>query len=255
MRIFFILLTTLGLATSTYAQMGKRFEDSPFKDKYTDVREYEQMGLRLKEGRLYDASTGLMITHVFLNGRLARVAFIRPDGEWSEESAKRLWAAVQVNDKIEQKKTLNDVTIYEGINGGFMALGKGDTKTCLIFESAELNEHTKKYISRAVDSKIMQQRKNSYTDAEDVRATFDRKKRNLESEDRSSYMTFNNGTSGRISPGGAVYDMYGQQKGWANSSGFINYNNGTCGRISEGGAVYNMYGQQTGWARRNNDSD
>jgi len=238
--------------SGAYAQMGKSFEESPFKNKYTDVREYEEMGRKFKAGRLYDVPTGLMTTHTFMNGRLARVIFIRPDGEWSEVEAKRLWVALLGKEKIEEQKNLKDFAIYEGEDGGFMAIGRGESKNSLLFESSELNKLNKEFISRAVDTKIAEQTKNN---DDGVRITFGGKKRNINSEDRSRFVTYNNGTSGRISSGGAIYDMYGQQKGWVNSSGFINYNDGTSGRISQGGAVYNMYGQQTGWARGNNNDD
>ena len=230
--------------------MGRKFEDSPFKDQYQSVREFSEMGMNFKAATLIDPKTGLVTTHTFLDGRLARVSFTRPDGEWSEEGAKKLWKAILGEEEIDEERELKDFTAYEGEEGGLMVIGKGKSKTFLSFESPELNKKTKKYISKVVDAKMARQKQD-----EGVRITFGGKRRNRDADDQSSFVTYNNGTSGRISSGGAIYDMYGQQKGWVNSSGFINYNDGTSGRISSGGAVYNMYGQQTGWAKGRNDDE
>lgn len=244
---FLTFVALVFFTMQTFAQMGVKFEDSPFKDTYTNVRAYEEMGRKFWSGNIVSPETGLITCHTFMDGRLARVAFKRPSGEWTEDAAKNLWGVVLYGDEIESRTSRKDYIFFEGEKGGFMALGKGDSKDFLLFESAELNKLTKRFIAKAVDSKTGTSRNKE--DESGLRITFGGNRGFKDSDDRSAFINYNDGTSGRISSKGAVYDMYGQQKGWVNSSGYINYTDGTSGRISPRGAVYNMYGEQTGWAR------
>ena len=251
--------------------MGIKFDQCACKDEFENIKEFKEMGNMFTSAELNDKKTELKTTYTFYNGKLVRVKFSRFDNkEWSEDLAHRLWKKWFKEDQIcsrresfDKDKKEDGLIIFNGKDRNQMALGRGLYKSSLLLESSTMTELKDKYVKTQIG-------KSNKTVADDdqyqpliplpwqKRVTKEEymKRRvadDLGDDDQRAFINYTDGTSGRVSSQGAVSDMYGQQKGWVNSSGFIRYNDGTSGRISPNGAVYNMYGQQTGWAQGGNN--
>ena len=261
--------------------MGIKFDQCACKDEFENIKEFKEMGNMFTSAELNDKKTGLKTTYTFYNGKLVRVKFSRFDNkEWSEDLAHRLWEKWFKEDPIcsrresfDKDKKEDGLIIFNGKDRNQMALGRGLYKSSLLLESSTMTALKDKYVKAQIgksnktvadddqyqpliplpwQKRVTKEEYMKRRVADDL-ADDDQRADDQRADDQRAFINYTDGTSGRVSSQGAVSDMYGQQKGWVNSSGFIRYNDGTSGRISPNGAVYNMYGQQTGWAQGGNN--
>jgi hypothetical protein len=273
LKSLLILATYLFAFTGlAHSQMGIGFDKCVCKDEFENVKEFKEMGKTFTSAELNDKKNGLKTIYTFYNGKLVRVKFARSDdSEWSEDLAHRLWEKWFNNDNITSREELFDkekkkdgFIKFSGRDGNQLVLGRGFYKSSLLLESSIVTAMTDKYVQSKVGKSkttvadddqyqplipLPWQKRVTKEEYMKRRAADDLRDDNQRADNQRAFINYTDGTSGRVSSQGAVSDMYGQQKGWVDSSGFIRYNDGTSGRISPNGAVYNMYGQQTGWAQ------
>ena len=261
-----------------HSQMGISFDKCACKDEFENVKKFKEMGETFTSAELSDKKSGLKTIYTFYNGKLVRVKFSRSDGrEWSEDLAHRLWEKWFNEDQIcsrresfgkDKDKKEDGLIIFNGKDRNQMVLGRGLYKSSLLLESSTMTTLKSKFVKTQIGKSnktvadddqyqplvpLPWQKRVTKEEYMKRRAADDLQDDDQRADNQSAFINYTDGTSGRVSSQGAVFDVYGQQKGWVNSSGFINYTDGTSGRISPNGAVYNMYGQQTGWARGGNN--
>ena len=247
------LSVALILGGNAFAQIGMSFEDAAKLPDRIGLKAYTMYGEDFVQLTTED-NKGLVLEMDFLNNRCESARWILRKGKLPDDFAKEVWKANFKDEEFVKKG--NDTWCGKSgqISQGKTENGKEVVWVCSSKMDKVIHAEAVRNVERKTGMKIDKDNTLSQKEEDgDVRFTFGGNKRSKESDNRRAFINYTDGTSGRVSSQGAVSDMYGQQKGWVNSSGFINYTDGTSGRISPNGAVYNMYGQQTGWAQGGNN--